>query len=240
MSEKVAVIGMGQMGSGMAGRLRESGLDVIGYDVSADQRARLAKDGFQMASGIAEALAGRTLVLTSLPDPKAVTAAWLGADGIVAHAARGTLCIELSTIDPQTMRQVAEAATSSGLAVVDCPVSGSPNEARTGKLILIAGQVPHDVNDKMVGEGDFDAQVEQVFKNLGRALQAVGGSFSNLVKINNYCVETVSYEQRANYRTIRDRFVNTAAPPVSTFIYVPRLAQPSWLFEMDAMAVIDA
>ena len=63
-----------------------------------------------MASSIAEALAGRTLVLTSLPDPKAVTAAWLGADGIVAHAAKGTLCIELSTIDPQTMRQVAEAA----------------------------------------------------------------------------------------------------------------------------------
>jgi len=106
MSEKVAVIGMGQMGSGMAGRLRESGLDVVGYDVSADQRARLTKDGFQMASSIAEALAGRTLVLTSLPDPKAVTEAWLGTDGIVARAAKGTLCIELSTIDPQTMRQV--------------------------------------------------------------------------------------------------------------------------------------
>jgi len=145
MLEKVAVIGMGQMGSGMAGRLKESGLDVIGYDVGADQRARLTRDGFQMASGIAEALAGRTLVLTSLPDPKAVTAAWLGADGIVAHAARGTLCIELSTIDPQTMRQVAEAATSSGLAVVDCPVSGSPNEARSGKLILIAGGEMADV-----------------------------------------------------------------------------------------------
>jgi 2-iminobutanoate/2-iminopropanoate deaminase len=112
-------------------------------------------------------------------------------------------------------------------------------EVTRGRLILIAGQVPHDAHDKMVGEGDFDAQVEQVFKNVGRALEAAGGSFDNLVKINNYCVETVSYEQRANYRTIRDRFVNTAAPPVSTFIYVPRLAQPNWLFEMDAMAVID-
>ena len=112
-------------------------------------------------------------------------------------------------------------------------------EVTRGKLILVAGQVPHDVNDKMVGEGDFDVQVEQVFKNLGRALQAAGGSFSNLVKINNYCVETVSYEVRANYRAIRDRFVDTTNPPVSTFIYVPRLAQPTWLFEMDAMAVID-
>ena len=132
MSEKVAVIGMGQMGSGMAGRLRESDLDVVGFDVSADQRARLAKDGFQMASSIARgARRAAELVLTSLPDPKAVTEAWLGADGIVAHAAKGTLCIELSTIDPQTMRQAAEAAAAQGIAVVDCPVSGSPNEARS-------------------------------------------------------------------------------------------------------------
>src|SRR5262245_46573208 len=107
MSEKIAVIGMGQMGSGMAGRRREANLDVVGYDVSADQRARLEKDGFRMAASIAEALADRTLVLTSLPDPRAVNEAWLGADGIVARAAKGTLCIELSTIDPETMRQAA-------------------------------------------------------------------------------------------------------------------------------------
>jgi len=60
MTEKIAVIGMGQMGSGMAGRLRESNLDVVGYDVNADQRARLTGDGFRMAC-IAEALAGRTI-----------------------------------------------------------------------------------------------------------------------------------------------------------------------------------
>ena len=111
-------------------------------------------------------------------------------------------------------------------------------EKKGGKLILIAGQVPHDVNDKMVGEGNFDAQVEQVFKNLGRALEAAGGSFRDLVKINNYCVASVTDTQRLNYRAIRDRYVNTAAPPVSTFIFVARLAQPNWLFEMDAIAVI--
>ena len=111
-------------------------------------------------------------------------------------------------------------------------------EVTSGKLVLVAGQVPHDVNDKMVGEGDFDAQVEQVFKNLGRALEAAGGSFKDLVKINNYCVASVTDTQRLNYRAIRDRYVNTAAPPVSTFIFVARLAQPNWLFEMDAIAVI--
>jgi enamine deaminase RidA (YjgF/YER057c/UK114 family) len=112
-------------------------------------------------------------------------------------------------------------------------------EVASGKLVLIAGQVPHDVNDKMVGAGSFAAQVEQVFKNLDAALKAAGGSMKNLVKIVNYCVATVSYEERMVYRTIRDRYVNTAAPPVSTFIYVVRLAQPEWLFEADGMAVID-
>ena len=113
-------------------------------------------------------------------------------------------------------------------------------EITSGKLILIAGQVPHDASDKMVGEGDFEAQVHQVFKNLGLALEAAGAGWKNLVKINNYCHISVDQERRNRYRVIRDRYVDTAAPPVSTFIYVPRLAQPNWLFEMDAMAVIDA
>ena len=112
-------------------------------------------------------------------------------------------------------------------------------EITSGKLVLIAGQVPHDVNDKMVGDGNFEAQVEQVFNNLGLALKAAGGDWKNLVKINHYCDFSVTQELRNGYRVIRDRYINTAAPPVSTFIYVPRLAQPNWLFEMDAMAVID-
>src|SRR5262249_62120883 len=138
MTDKIAVIGMGQMGSAMAARLRESNLDVVGFDVSADHRARPGSEGFRMAANIAEALKDRTVVLTSLPDPKAVSEAWLGPGGIVASATRGVLCIELSTIDPQTMRNVAAAATARGIAVIDCPVSGGPDEARPRKLLLIA------------------------------------------------------------------------------------------------------
>ena len=61
----------------------------------------------------------------------------------------------------------------------------------------------------------------------------------DLVKINNYAVASVTPEQMRAFRDVRDRYVNTATPPVSTFIYVSRLVQPGWLFEMDAMAVID-
>ena len=144
MSEKVAVIGMGQMASGMAGRCRfTTSLAMTSTPISA---AGLAKDGFQMASSIAEALAGRALALTSLPDPKAVLEAWLGADGIVAHAAKGTLCIELSTIDPQergSPRPPLRAASR-----LSMPGQRQPNEARSGKLILIAGGEMADVTSR--------------------------------------------------------------------------------------------
>jgi 3-hydroxyisobutyrate dehydrogenase-like beta-hydroxyacid dehydrogenase len=175
MTEKIAVIGMGQMGSAMAGRLRESNLDVVGFDVSADQSARLEKEGFRMAASIAEALKDRSVVLTSLPDPKAVSEAWLGAGGIVASAARDALCIELSTIDPYTMRSVADAAHARGIAVVDCPISGGPLEARNGKLILIAGGDEKDI-----------ARAEPILQRLGAEWKHTGGiGTAKAVKIVN-------------------------------------------------------
>lgn len=113
------------------------------------------------------------------------------------------------------------------------------SEKKRGKIVLIAGQVAHDAQGKLVGENDFAAQVEQVFKNLDAAVRAAGGTFKDVVKINNYCVASVPPEQIAAFRTVRDRYVDTANPPTSTFIYVSRLVQPGWLFETDAMAVID-
>ena len=113
-------------------------------------------------------------------------------------------------------------------------------EVTKGKLVLIAGQVAHDANGNLVGENDFSAQVEQVFKNLDAAVRAAGGTFKDIVKINNYCVASVDPAQLAAFREVRDRYVNTKAPPVSTFVFVSRLVRPGWLFEIDATAVIDS
>ena len=113
-------------------------------------------------------------------------------------------------------------------------------EVTKGKIVLIAGQVAHDTAGNLVGENDFAAQVEQVFKNLDAAVRAAGGTFHDIVKINNYCVASIDPAQFAAFRTVRDRYVNTAAPPVSTFVFVSRLVRPGWLFEIDAMAMIGA
>jgi 2-iminobutanoate/2-iminopropanoate deaminase len=113
-------------------------------------------------------------------------------------------------------------------------------EVTKGKIVLIAGQVAHDTAGNLVGENDFAAQVEQVFKNLDAAVRAACGTFHDIVKINNYCVASVDPAELAAFRTVRDRYVNIAAPPVSTFVFVSRLVRPGWLFETDAMAVIGA
>ena len=79
MNEKIAVIGMGQMGSGMASRLSQAQCDVMGYDIAENVRKNLDKQGFKMGGNLSETLSGRSIILTSLPDPTAGENSWLGA-----------------------------------------------------------------------------------------------------------------------------------------------------------------
>lgn len=111
-------------------------------------------------------------------------------------------------------------------------------EVSEGKTVYIAGQVALDKAGNFVGKDDFRAQVEQIFENLKSAVEGAGGDFHNVVKLNYYCVGSVPPEQIAVVREIRDKYVNTANPPTSTFVFVPRLVRPEWLIEVDAVAVV--
>jgi uncharacterized protein len=106
------------------------------------------------------------------------------------------------------------------------------------KLVHIAGQVSLDSSGALVGENDFPAQVERVFQNLKTAVEAAGGTFADVVKLNVYCVEKVTGDPLPAFREIRDRFVNVEKPPVSTFVFVSRLVRPEWLIEIEATAVV--
>ncbi|HLJ45985.1 MAG TPA: RidA family protein [Bryobacteraceae bacterium] len=107
-----------------------------------------------------------------------------------------------------------------------------------GKLVYIAGQVAMDKAGQPVGKGDFEAQVRQVFMNLDSALQAAGGSFADVIKLNCYCVDRVDRSQLPIFRQTRDQFIDTQAPPVSTFVFVSSLVNPEWLIEVEAVAVV--
>jgi 3-hydroxyisobutyrate dehydrogenase len=137
--EKIAIIGLGQMGGAIARRLHAQRGGIVGYDVSAAAREVAAKDGMKVAGSIAQAVEGASAVLTCLPNSGIVDAVWLGQGGLASCVAGNATCIELSSIDPDTMKRVAEAVQSRGARVLDCPVSGAPAEALEGKLVLLAG-----------------------------------------------------------------------------------------------------
>jgi enamine deaminase RidA (YjgF/YER057c/UK114 family) len=107
-----------------------------------------------------------------------------------------------------------------------------------GKLVYIAGQVPRNASGDLVGAGDFRKQVEQVFANLKAAIEAAGGTFHDIVKLNYYCVDSVDPSQQPVVREVRDRYVNVKHPPASTFVVVRRLVRPEWLIEIEAVAVV--
>jgi enamine deaminase RidA (YjgF/YER057c/UK114 family) len=108
-----------------------------------------------------------------------------------------------------------------------------------GTIVYIAGQVSSDASGKLVGEGDFEAQVEQVFRNLKIAVEAAGGTMADIVKLNSYLVAEVDQAGVPKLRAIRDRYLNVEKPPASTLVVVTRLARPGWLIEIEAVAAIE-
>jgi enamine deaminase RidA (YjgF/YER057c/UK114 family) len=103
-----------------------------------------------------------------------------------------------------------------------------------GRIVYIAGQLGLKPDGSIAG--DFRAQVQQAFENLKSALAAVGGSFDDIVKLNNYVVDIAA--NLPGYREVRDKYVNTAQPPASTTIGVPALARPDALYEVEAVVML--
>jgi len=136
---KVAVIGIGLMGSAMARRMDGMGLDVTGYDVSIDSVNALKASGVAATRDLAEAVMDARVIVSSLPNSTIVRQAWMGEDGVLAHAVPGAVAVETSSIDPQTMIDLAAACRKAGLAALDTPVSGGPGEAGAGTLVLMIG-----------------------------------------------------------------------------------------------------
>jgi len=104
-----------------------------------------------------------------------------------------------------------------------------------GTIVFISGQVALDKSGNVVGKEDFQAQLEQVFENLNAAVEATGGTFDDVIKLNSYVVDM---SHLAEFREVRDKYVNVKNPPASTAVQVPRLFRPEFLVEVEAVAVV--
>ena len=136
---RIGFLGMGAMGGPMARRLVQTGFSVTGYDVSEARAAAAAKDGVTISKSPAAVAGVADVVMSSLPNPPAVREAYLGATGAVSALRAGTILVDMSTIDPNTWRDVADAAAARGAESLGAPVSGGPADAGSGRLVFLVG-----------------------------------------------------------------------------------------------------
>ena len=134
---RVAFIGLGRMGHGMAGRYLEAGFTVAVWNRSKAKAEDLIARGAQWATSPEDAAIDADAVVTMVADDAASRDVWLTRDGAAATMKAGTLAIECSTVSYQHTLDMARELQSRGLIYIDCPVTGLPEAAAAGKLTLL-------------------------------------------------------------------------------------------------------
>ena len=162
---KIAFIGLGNMGGGMAANLVKAGHDVNAFDLSADALARAGENGCATFTSVREAVAGASAVVAMLPNGKIVERVF--EDDVIGHAPTNAILIDCSTIDVGTARAVADFAGNQGYAMVDAPVSGGIAAANSGTLTFMVG-----------GAHDDFARADPILSAMGKAVIHAGKSGS--------------------------------------------------------------
>lgn len=154
------IIGLGDMGSGIARNLIESGFEVTGLDLSADRMATFIDMGGKPAATAAEVGANADAVFVMVMNGDQAKSAILG-DGLASSMAKGGAVILSATVKPREAREIGEALAAAGLNMIDTPVSGGFPGARDGTLTMMAA-APDEVLDR------FAPAMEAVSANIHR------------------------------------------------------------------------
>jgi 3-hydroxyisobutyrate dehydrogenase len=164
---KLGFVGVGYMGRPIAQRLLESGFRLSAFDRHRSKAEQLIPYGGTVAESVAELSSSCDVVLSCLSTDEAVLSIYTGADGVFANAHRGSLIIDLSTVNPQTSRQLSRLGSERGLHVLDVTMSGSTPVAEQGALTLFGG-----------GNQECFAAAEPIFRVIARKYFYLGPSGS--------------------------------------------------------------
>ena len=160
MQDRIAFIGLGNMGGPMAANLVKAGREVSGFDLSPESRQSAAANGIAIAGSAVEAVAGAGIVVTMLPAGRHVLSVW---EELVAALVPGTLLIDCSTIDVESARQAHRLAKGAGCLSLDAPVSGGTGGATAGTLTFMVG-----------GADDAFARGRPVLEQMGKRIVHCG------------------------------------------------------------------
>ncbi len=147
---RIAFLGLGNMGYPMAARLIGAGNDVALYNRTGAKARALAATGGATGARVAatprEAAAGAAAIISMVGDDAASRAVWLGPDGALGgDMAPDAFAIECSTLSHDWVLELADLAAQAGLRYIDCPVTGMPEQAAAGEIVLLAGAAGDDL-----------------------------------------------------------------------------------------------
>lgn len=160
---RIAFIGLGNMGGGMAANLVKAGHEVHAFDLSAEALTRAQENGCQTYTSVREAVQSAQAVVSMLPNGEIVESVY-SAD-VIGHAPTSALLLDCSTIDVATARKVEEAARAAGYEMVDAPVSGGIAAANGGTLTFMVG-----------GSEAAFVKAEPILAAMGKAVIHAGAS----------------------------------------------------------------
>ena len=140
MIEKIAFIGVGNMGGPMAENLLKSGKEIKVFDVSNLMLEKAKEKGLEVATNIKDLISKEiSIVITMLPEGKHSKEIYLGDNGIINKVTKDCLLIDCSTIDIETSKEIGKAATDKGIMMIDAPVSGGVMGAQKAALNIMVG-----------------------------------------------------------------------------------------------------
>jgi 2-hydroxy-3-oxopropionate reductase len=193
--DRLGFVGLGIMGRPMARHLADAGLPLTVHSRSPGPVDELVAAGAARASSPAEVAAASDVVITMLPDTPDVELVVFGADGVAAAATRGSLVIDMSSIDPIATRAFAQRLSEHGVAMLDAPVSGGERGAIDATLSIMVGG----------DAGSFD-RGRPLFELLGRTVVHVGAAGAGQVaKACNQLVVAATIEAVAEALALAER-----------------------------------
>ncbi len=188
MKMSVALLGLGTMGHGMATNLLKAGLPLTVWNRTRAKAEPLAQMGAIVAEDPAQAARNAEVVFAMLADDAASRAAWLGEHGALAAMPEGSIVVECSTLSPDWIRELHQAATKRGLSMAEAPVTGSRLQAEAGQLIFLVG-----------ADEDTLARISPVLQSMSKEILHLGpvGSGAQLKLINNFlcAVQVASFAE---------------------------------------------
>jgi len=166
----IGFVGLGAMGSRIAGRLLDAGNEVYGTNRTKPKVEPLIERGLIWRESPREVAAAAAVVFSMVTDDAALEAVTSGPDGILAGLETGKVYVDMSTVSPRASREVAEQVRSRGAQMLDAPVSGSIPQAESGTLAIMVG-----------GDEQAFRTVEPLLEVLGHAVTHIGANGQGLV-----------------------------------------------------------